>query len=223
MLENTKIVKETYNEIAESFDPMLEVSNSSASEVAFMDSFLTRLKPGSTVIDLGCGAGKHGRYCAKRGHLVTGYDISEEMIKRAIEHNDLCKMEFLLVADMCDIKTDQMFDGVIAMYSLIHLTKEQTIRTFMNLSNNLRKGAQIVLCVNIGDEEGYFPEVLKMDMLQYFKYYQKEELVELVESIGIQIDDIREWKDEDPNTASNFELEYGVIGIIGTWRGVTYE
>ena len=219
MLENTKIVKDTYDVIAKFFAPMLDEENSSKAEVAFMESYLERLPVESTLIDLGCGAGKHGRYCAGRGHLVTGYDVSNEMIKRAKAYNEIYKMEFLAVEDMCEIKTTQMFDGVIAMYSLIHLTKDQTVRTFMNLASNIKEGAQIALCVNIGDGEGYFPEILKPDMRQYFKYYQKDELVEVVESVGIQVDDICMWKDEDTITASNMELEYGVIGIIGTWRG----
>lgn len=100
---NTLVVKETYNAIAEHFAPMLEVSNSSVAEVEFMDSFLAQLPPDSTIIDIGCGVGKHGRYCASKGHHVTGYDISEEMIKRAKKYNDQCPMELLCVADMCDI------------------------------------------------------------------------------------------------------------------------
>lgn len=223
MLENTKIVKDTYDVIAKYFAPMLNEENSSKAEVAFMESYLERLPAESTLIDLGCGAGKHGRYCASRGHLVTGYDVSNEMIERAKAYNNLYKMEFLEVEDMCEIKTTQNFDGVIAMYSLIHLTKDQMVRTFKNLASNIKDGAQIVLCVNIGDEEGYFPEILQPDMRQYFKYYQKDELVKVVESVGIQVDDICMWKDEDTITASNVELEYGVIGIIGTWRGVKYE
>lgn len=221
--ENTRIVKETYNAIAEFFAPMLEVQNSSKVEVAFMDSFLSHLSPNSTVIDLGCGVGKHGRYCASRGHRVTGYDISEEMIKRAKKYNDQYKMEFLCVADMCDIKTDKMFDGIVAMYSLIHLTTEQLILSFNNLAKNLKPNAKLVLSVLVGDGERFVPEGLKPDMQQFFKYYQKDELVNLIADLGFCVDEVKLWKDEDEITASNTDIDYGVIGLIGTWRGLEHE
>lgn len=47
--------KKTYDAIAECFAPILEVGNSSKSEVEFMDSFLAQLSSNSTTIDLGCG------------------------------------------------------------------------------------------------------------------------------------------------------------------------
>ena len=219
--QNTLIVKRTYDAIAEYFATMLEVSNSSKSEVEFMDLFLAQLLPNSTIIDLGCGVGKHGHYCASKGHHVTGYDISEEMIKLAKKCNTRYPMDFLCVADMCDIRSEALFDGVVAMYSLIHLTREQTICTFQNLKKNLKPNAKIVVSVLMGKGERYVPEVLRPDLMQFIKYYNEEELIELVTSLDFSVDSIRVWADEDEITASNLDLEFGVIGLIGTWRGKT--
>src|SRR5262245_27604213 len=41
------------------------------------------LMPGSSVLDLGCGAGRHSKYLACRGFDVTGIDLSAESLKRA--------------------------------------------------------------------------------------------------------------------------------------------
>lgn len=216
---NTLVVKETYNAIAEHFAPMLEVSNSSVAEVEFMDSFLAQLPPDSTIIDIGCGVGKHGRYCASKGHHVTGYDISEAMIKRAKKYNDQCPMELLCVADMCDIKSEKMFDGIVAMYSLIHLTRKQAIRSLQNLKKILKPHAKIVISVLVGEGERYIPEALCPDRMQFYKYYGKSELIELIKSLDFSVDNIKIWTDEDEIAAGNLDFEASVIGLVGTWRG----
>src|SRR4051794_24630070 len=44
---------------------------------------LSELRPGATVIDLGCGPGGAARYAAKRGAIVTGVDPAPVMLRVA--------------------------------------------------------------------------------------------------------------------------------------------
>jgi SAM-dependent methyltransferase len=48
-------------------------------EVAFLTSALSIL-PGSTILDVGCGPGRHSLEFARRGMRVTGVDISEPFV-----------------------------------------------------------------------------------------------------------------------------------------------
>jgi SAM-dependent methyltransferase len=42
--------------------------------------------PGAPVLDVACGAGRHMRWFAERGHPVTGVDRSEEAVRAAALH-----------------------------------------------------------------------------------------------------------------------------------------
>ncbi len=52
-----------------------------------VDRLIGRLQPtaGATVLDLGCGTGRHSRHLASRGCRVVGLDLSAESIKQAKE------------------------------------------------------------------------------------------------------------------------------------------
>ena len=218
--ENIAIVKDTYDIIAEYFAPMLDVNNSSETEVLFVDSFLERIQKGCNIVDLGCGVGKHGRYCASKGFCVTGYDISEKMIRKAESYNEQYpSMQFLHIADMCTFESTIKFDAAVAMYSLIHLTRIQAFHTLQNLVKYLKPNARILLTVYHGDRNGYYDEFLYPGKKQFYCDYTKNDLIELVESTGFEIEAINFWNDEDEITASNDDLEFGVIGLIGVLRG----
>ena len=218
-LNNINVVRDTYNAIADEFAPILTVDNSSEAEVHFVDLFLNKLK-GKKIADLGCGVGKHGRYCASKGYSVTGYDISEKMIERAIACNKPGeKMELLVVADMRNIvpKEGILFDGVLAMYSLIHLTKEQALETLINIRKHMEFDGIIAATVYYGDRYDFFDEPLKYGYQQYFKDYYPDEIANLFNSAGFELllDPIL-WNDEDEITAStkSDEIDFGVIGLI---------
>lgn len=42
-----------------------------------------RLRPGNTILDIGCGKGRHSRVLASLGFDVTGFDLSETFINEA--------------------------------------------------------------------------------------------------------------------------------------------
>ncbi len=46
---------------------------------------LTELPPGSSILDVGCGTGRHSVELARRGYRVTGVDLSKGMLAQARE------------------------------------------------------------------------------------------------------------------------------------------
>lgn len=84
-------------------------------DVAFVQERLG-LAPGSRLLDVPCGSGRHSLALAALGHRVTGVDISAEAIghaRRAAGESGTA-VEFV-VADMRDIPRTGDFDAVLCL------------------------------------------------------------------------------------------------------------
>ena len=55
-------------------------TKNTVTEVDFLLS-LYPLQPGASILDVGCGTGRHSIELAKRGFNVTGLDLSEKMLE----------------------------------------------------------------------------------------------------------------------------------------------
>jgi cyclopropane fatty-acyl-phospholipid synthase-like methyltransferase len=79
--------------------------------------FLERAaRPGSRVLDVPCGSGRHALELARRGYRVTGLDVSAEAIgfARAAARAERLDLD-LRVGDMADVPDDLWVDLVIHM------------------------------------------------------------------------------------------------------------
>jgi SAM-dependent methyltransferase len=98
----------------------------------FDTSLLDRLmpEPGS-LVDLGCGTGRHVAHFARRGFEVTGLDLSEHMLTLA---SDRIKDQGLNVRFICrDIRdlsdlSDDSYDYVTCMFSTLGMVRGSETR-----------------------------------------------------------------------------------------------
>ena len=76
------------------------------------------LRPGSAVLDLCCGHGRHAVALAERGHRVTGLDLSTFFLEKAKAGAAEADVDLRLVhSDMRHIPFEEKFDAVINMFS----------------------------------------------------------------------------------------------------------
>ena len=59
----------------------------------WIQRFAALLKPGSEVLDLACGAGRHMRYLQSLGHRVLGVDQSGEALAHARAHGEVMQAD----------------------------------------------------------------------------------------------------------------------------------
>ena len=109
-------VSAAYDRIAQWFD---STRTRALIEQPYLDALARALRPGASILDLGCGSGEPIlRFLVEQGFAVTGVDASAAMIGIARPRFPGAR---LLVGDMRNVSFDQTFDAVIAWHSLFHL------------------------------------------------------------------------------------------------------
>ncbi len=76
-----------------------------------------------TLLDLGCGTGKHALLLANAGYQVTGVDLSEEMLAAARASTATGATPRFLQGDVRSVRIQEKFDVVV---SLFHVMSYQT-------------------------------------------------------------------------------------------------
>ena len=101
-----------------------------------------------SVLDMGCGTGRHDEVFARGGCQVTGIDISSRMIAEAKKNNGQkgFSIEYE-VADVRNYRSEKHYDGVVSLFHVMSYqnTNEDIIRAFQTASKALRKGGIFVI------------------------------------------------------------------------------
>jgi SAM-dependent methyltransferase len=88
-----------------------------AGEADYVDSLIRRFCPSAaTVLNLGCGSGRHDRELVQLGYAVTGVDRSETMLAEARRAASGEKAPEYFCGDLCSIRIPSRFDAVLALF-----------------------------------------------------------------------------------------------------------
>ncbi len=79
------------------------------------------IPPSSAVLDIGCGAGFLTNELAKKGHQVSGIDLSEESLRVAMRYDATRSVDYQLATAYSLPHPDESFDVVCAMDVLEHV------------------------------------------------------------------------------------------------------
>jgi SAM-dependent methyltransferase len=114
-------------------------------EVDFVEERLG-LTPGSRVVDVPCGSGRHSIALAERGHTVTGLDISAEAIEHARRTAKAAGVDVdFRLAEMRDVPPDG-FDAAVCMGNSFGYLDPEGTRTFVAaLAAAVRPGGGLVV------------------------------------------------------------------------------
>ncbi len=95
-----------------------------AGEAAYVSGLIEKYRPGAkSVLDLGCGTGRHDLLLAAKGYAVTGVDQSEEMLAVARTQAAPSPAPSFLQGDVRTVRLGKRFDVVL---SLFHVMSYQT-------------------------------------------------------------------------------------------------
>jgi 2-polyprenyl-3-methyl-5-hydroxy-6-metoxy-1,4-benzoquinol methylase len=131
--------------------------------------FTARLPEGASILDMGCGSGRDSAYFISCGYDVTAMDASEEMCDLASIHigQDVLHLSF------AEMDFNQVFDGIWACASLVHVPGEEIEAIITKVINSLKINGVLFMSFHYGDYEGEREG-------RYFKDYRTKSLKDLI-------------------------------------------
>jgi SAM-dependent methyltransferase len=93
-------------------------------EVGYIEKLIRKHSPDAeTVLDLGCGTGRHDILLVEKGFSVTGVDRSEEMLRKAMHQIEMQGIDKdrigFQIGDVRSVRLNREFDVVISLFDVM--------------------------------------------------------------------------------------------------------
>ena len=139
--------------------------------------FLNYLPEKGSILDAGCGAGWDTKFFLKNGYTVTALDASVKLLEVIETHKNLEKIE----SDFLNFKSNKIFDGIWASFSLQHLPKSDFKPALKLLNNSLSETGFFYIGIHEGNKE------IRDTLGRYYSYYCESEISGIIQSLNLKI------------------------------------
>ena len=155
-----------------------------------LDRFAAHVQGIGPGCDMGCGPGHVARYLHGRGLHVTGVDLSPMMVQQARTLNP--GIEFKQ-GDMRSLEIeDEAWGGIVAFYSIIHISRTEVIAVLGELKRTLRPGGLLLMAFHIGDDVVHLDEWWGQQVSVDFVCFRPEEMQSFLWDAGFDVGEIVE-------------------------------
>ena len=144
-----------------------------------------QVKPGTRVLDVGCGVGRWSRMLAAKGATVTGVELSPTMIAQAQQLavaegvSDRCRFH---VQDLSRLEVDGPFDVVLGVTVLQHILDPELLRDAVRrMTNHLAPGGRMVLL------EAAPTSIIKRSDSTVFRARQRDAYLDLFRECNLEL------------------------------------
>ncbi|MDZ7850394.1 MAG: class I SAM-dependent methyltransferase [Halodesulfurarchaeum sp.] len=201
-------VRAAYDELAH------EYANAAADSPAgkpFLDALEARLDPGARVLDVGCGDGRPALTRYGDEFDPIGLDISREQLRLAIE---TAPETPLLQGEMTAIPLPaSSVDAVVALYSIIHVPREEHRAVFEEWARVLRPGGWLLFTSGTEEWAGRNPDWLDSGVEMVWSYPGPEETGAALDRAGFALESTAPVPD---SLADDGEKQYFLARRRGT-------
>jgi SAM-dependent methyltransferase len=114
-------------------------------EVEYIHSLIKKFRPDtSTILDIGCGTGKHANLLCEKGYELTGIDLSDEMIK--IAQNNKHKKASYSLGNATSFQFNKKFDTITSLFHVLsYQTDNESVNNmFQSVSEHLVSGGLFI-------------------------------------------------------------------------------
>lgn len=187
----------------------IDVYNAKVDEYSQMGGFTTNKhlkdfvklhKKNNIILDLGCGHGAAASYIIKAGLKCYAVDASLKMV-------ELANKKFKVDARVCtfeELNPKLRFNGVYANFSLLHIKRNDFVKTLSKIENMLLSSGYLGLGMKLGSGT-------RRDSIgRFYAYYSEKELVAFLENINLKI--ISRYSGESKGLAGDVEPWLFLIG-----------
>lgn len=171
--ENTTL--SFYNNNAQSY---ADTSNTVSMQKELND-FISRLPQRDDrlkLLEIGAGSGRDLTYMLSQGFDLTAIEPSQEMCKIIKENTGITPLQ----EKAEELNFYQNFDGIYAVASLLHISKENLPDVFKRISAALKDDGQLMVTFKKGDGESFDGKQ------RFFSYFQPDELKKMLNENGFK-------------------------------------
>ncbi|SRR5258706_2244557 len=174
------LVKEGYEKIADDY----ALKRNQSESIAYLRQFISYIKKGRTILDVGCGAGKPvDEFLIKEGFAINGIDLSERMIELAKKNVPEALYE---VKDMIELKDEEYcVDGIVSFYAIFHTPREKHQEILKKFASFMPNGGTLLITMGTEEWEGIENDFHESKM--YWSHFSADKNRELVENAGFKI------------------------------------
>ena len=166
-----------------------------------------------TVLDIGCGRGRHSLFLAEMGFDVTATDISPEGIEQLHQEAKKRKLEGKIKTVVCDMLElpfqNDSFDGVLGFLSITHTDYAGLKKVITKITGMLKKSGRLYVTFNSKHSNGFrFKSNVKIDKYTIIKthgfekgiphtYLGYEDIIELLKNYKLlKMQEIHDFYDK---------------------------
>ena len=120
-------------------------------EAEYVDGLIQARAPGAkTILNLGCGTGKHDFFLAEKGYEMTSVDLSEEMLAVAKARLSTSNLQPPLPhfqrGDIRSVRFNKTFDVIVSLFHVMSYqrTNEDLSAAFDTARAHLRPGGKFI-------------------------------------------------------------------------------
>jgi len=153
-------------------------------EIEIRKEFLSYIKKGDKILDLGCGPGRDAKAFTDLGYKVIGVDLSEKCINKA---KTIAPEAEFKVMDFLNLDFEkESFDAVWFSAGLLCVEKRFALNILNEINKILIENGILFISVKEGKGEGFQLDK-RYNVEKYYAYYTEEEVRRLLIDADFEI------------------------------------
>ena len=151
----------------------------------YIDKYFTGFGSEAQFLEIGSGGGDEARYMMKRGLNVTPSDVSTRFIGEMESRG----LKPILLDAINDKYPSQRYSGIFCWRVFVHFTPEDVEMALGKIYDALEHGGVAIFSVinrkarHVDSEIVDFPGIFRVYAKRYFRYYQEEQLREIIKKV----------------------------------------